>query len=183
MRNGARGRDFEFAIEWLAQAGLVYRVFHISIPKIPLEAYADKKIFKLYLLNVGLLAAMSQLPTNLVTEETTLYQEFKGAFFENMTAQALSCQPGRQLYYWTSNGSAEIDFIIQSGLKVYPLEVKAGASKHKKSLVAYSNKYHPDYISRTSLLNLMHDNHFVNLPHYLAFRFPLPPTTEGSAEA
>lgn len=173
IKPSARARDYEVALEWLHQAGLIYRVFNISTPKIPLDAYADKRVFKVYLLDSGLLGAMSQLPTSLVLQEHQLFQEFKGAFMENSIVQALISKPTGQLYYWTSQGTAEVDIVLQHELQAYPLEIKAGTSKHKRSLMVYDDKYHPTTLSRVTSMPFKIDGKLINYPHYLATRFPI----------
>lgn len=162
----ARGREYEAAIQWLADAGLIHKSYNISTPKLPLEGYSDKHVFKVFLLDVGLLAAMSKIPASAILEGEQLFAGFNGAFTENFMAQELASQHG-QIYYWTSEGKAEIDFVLQHNLEVVPLEVKAGTSTHKKSLHAYSEKYQPRIMARASLLNLKKDGKILNIPLYL----------------
>lgn len=168
----ARSREYETAIQWLVDAGLIYKTYHISTPKMPLEAYADKKTFKIYLLDVGLLAAMARVPPSIILEGHRLFTEFKGAITENFVAQELTVKHGPYLYYWTSEGIAELDFVTQYDMNIYPLEVKSGENKQKKSLSVYGNKYAPSILSRASLMNLVKDGQVCNYPLYLVCKFP-----------
>ncbi len=169
IRQGARGREYETAVQWLADAGLIYKSYNISVPKLPLLGYSNKNIFKIFLLDVGLLATMSNVSVKSVVEERGLFSEFYGAFTENFVAQELS-QQHQSLYYWTSAGIAEVDFVIEQELDVYPLEVKAGVSTKKKSLVVFNEKYKPKTSLRTSLMNLKKDGNITNIPLYFLGR-------------
>jgi uncharacterized protein len=166
LRKSARGRSYETAIQWLADAGLIHQSFNISVPKLPLAGYRSKNAFKVFLLDVGLLSMMSHIPPALVLEDRALFTEFHGAFTENFVAQALATI-GYPLYYWTSEGIAEVDFVIQRDLDILPLEVKAGTSRKKKSLLVYGNKYNPVVLLRASSMNLRKDGNVCNIPLYL----------------
>ena len=117
----------------MADAGLIYKSYNISSPKLPLPGYSDINAFKIFLLDVGLLSAMSNIPAKLIVDDDNLFGEFHGAFTENFIAQALAVNH-KPLYYWTSEGIAEVDFVVEHNLVLYPLEVKAGLSRKKKSL-------------------------------------------------
>lgn len=166
VRGGARAREFEVALQWLLEAGLIYKVSLISTPKIPLSAYADLNIFKIYLADVGLLGAMSNLDPRAILHENELFQEFQGSITENYIAQEL-IHSGYQLYYWASEGRAEVDFIIEQDGSIYPLEVKSGNSSKKKSLIVYGDTYQPAMLIRTSPMNLRKDGKVLNCPLYL----------------
>ena len=112
IRKSARAREFETSIQWLKSAGLVIKANHISTPKLPLDAYADKQTFKIFLLDIGLLGAMSKLDPRIVLEGDRLFQEFKGSLTENFVALELHDEHFDGLYYWTSPGIAEVDFVI-----------------------------------------------------------------------
>jgi predicted AAA+ superfamily ATPase len=177
IKKSARGRDYENSIQWLVDAGLIIKSCHISAPKLPLESYADRNTFKIYSLDVGLLGAMSKLEPELVLEKNTLFVEFKGALTENFVAQELQQQHFNSIYYWTSSGEAEVDFVISSHQKIFPLEVKSGESKQKKSLLVYGNKYldnehSPSLLSRATLRNFALDGIIVNYPLYAIALFP-----------
>jgi predicted AAA+ superfamily ATPase len=171
IRQSARGRDYEEAIQWLIDAGLIHKSCHMHTPQLPISAYTDEHIFKLFSLDVGLLGAQSRLSAQTVIQGNQLFVEFKGALTENFVAQELISANHDKLYYWTSSGTAEVDFIISCEDKILPLEVKAGQSTNKKSLLSYENKYQPAQLSRASLMNLKHDGVLYNYPLYLISRF------------
>ena len=174
IRESARGREYEEAIQWLVDAGLIYKSHLVETPKFPLSAYADPHAFKLFLLDVGLLGARCHLSSHAIIDGDLLFTEFKGALTENFVAQELIAAGRKDLYYWTSGATAELDFLIETDHSIYPLEVKAGANQKKKSLLVYGER-HPDAIlSRTTLLNLKQDGKIHNYPLYLVSRLPLP---------
>lgn len=165
IEQSARAREYESTVEWLVDAGLIHRSFPVSTARFPLSAYAEKNIFKIFLLDIGLLAAMSRLSPQIILEGDALFIEFKGAFTENVAAQALIAQQ-HPLYYWTSEGRAEIDFLIEHENNIYPLEVKSGFTTKKKSLSVYAEKFDPKLLLRSSLMNLKKDGNFFNIPLY-----------------
>jgi len=173
IRKSARGRDYEEAIQWLSDAGLIHKSYLIETPKFPLSAYADNNIFKIFLVDVGLLGAQSHLSPQTIIEGDLLFTEFKGALTENFAAQELIAAKHKEPYYWTSEGIAEIDFLIEEDHEIYPLEVKAGASQKKKSLLVYKQKYAPSKLIRATTMNLKHDGDIYNYPLYLISRLPL----------
>jgi predicted AAA+ superfamily ATPase len=166
VREGGRAKEFEGALQWLIEAGLIYKVPLISTPKIPLSAYADINAFKIYLVDVGLLGAMSHLSAKTILHETELFEEFRGAIAENYVAQELT-HSQFPLFYWTSEGKAELDFIIEQDNFIYPIEVKSGNSKKKKSLKVYSDTYQPNLLIRCSPMNLIKNGNILNCPLYL----------------
>lgn len=166
LRQGARAKEFEVALQWLVEAGLIYKTSVVSTPKIPLSAYADVNIFKIYLVDVGLLGAMSHLSAKTILHENELFQEFKGAIAENYVAQELA-HSHYSLFYWTSEGKAKLDFLIEQDEWIYPLEVKSGNSSKKKSLRVYDDIYHPTLLIRASPMNLRKDDNIFNCPFYL----------------
>lgn len=166
IREGGRAKEFEEALQWLEEAGLIYRVRLITTPKIPLSAYADINAFKIYLVDVGLLGAMADLSPKTILYENELFQEFKGAITENYVTQGIG-HGQFSLYYWTSEGKAEVDFVIEQEGFVYPLEVKSGNSSKKKSLKVYGETYRPRMLLRTSPMNLKKDGEILNCPLYL----------------
>jgi len=165
VREGGRAKEFEVALQWLMEAGLIHKVPLISTPKIPLLAYADINIFKIYLVDVGLLGAMSHLSAKALLHENELFQEFRGAIAENYVAQEL-VHSQYPLFYWASEGKAELDFIIEQDGFIYPLEVKSGNSSKKKSLRVYGDTYHPEMLIRCSPMNLRKDGDILNCPLY-----------------
>src|SRR6185437_6458921 len=166
IRKGARAQEFEVAIGWLVEAGLIYKVYNSNAPKLPLSAYVNYDVFKIYLADVGLLGAMAGLSAKSIIYGETMFQEFQGAFVENYVAQELVRQ-GFGVFYWTSNAQAKLDFILQLNDKIYPLEVKSGTSTKKKSLTTYIGKYQPDMAIRISPMNLKLDGIILNCPLYL----------------
>jgi len=167
IRQSARGRDYEYSIQWLIDAGLIHKNCMVETPKIPLSAYAETHTFKIFLLDVGLLGAQSGLSAHSIIEGDSLFTEFKGALIENFVAQELIASRQQPLYYWTSSGTAEIDFLVEQDHEIYPLEVKSGNSSKKKSLLVYEEKYHPKKLIRTTPMNLKHDGDIYNYPLYL----------------
>ena len=171
IRESARRRDYEVAIEWLVDAGLIHKSFLAETPRFPLSAYADTNTFKIFLGDVGLLGAQSSLSPQTIITGNVLFTEFKGSLTENFIAQELIAS-NRDLYYWASEGVAKVDFLVEGDHEIYPLEVKAGTSTKKKSLIVYGNKYSPSKLTRTTLMNLKHDGAIYNYPLYLVSRFP-----------
>lgn len=167
IRKSARGRDYCEAIQWLVDAGLIHKSYLVKAPKFPLSAYAEDSIFKLFLVDVGLLGAQSQLSSKVIIEGDVLFTEFKGALTENFVAQELIAANHTGPYYWTSEGSAEIDFLVEEDHEIYPLEVKAGISQKKKSLLVYGQKYQPSKLLRATTMNLKQDGMICNYPLYL----------------
>lgn len=177
VRESARAKNYETAIQWLKDAGLLVKASLLSTPKLPLDAYADKRSFKIYMLDVGLLGAMSKLDPRILLEGHQLFQEFKGSLTENFVASQLHDQHFDHLYYWSSEGMAEVDFVISREQLVFPLEVKAGVSKQKKSLLIYQQKFsqeehRPPVLSRATLRNFAHEAAIINYPLYAVGLFP-----------
>jgi predicted AAA+ superfamily ATPase len=166
VREGGRAKEFEVALQWLIEAGLIHKVQLISTPKIPLSAYADMSAFKIYLVDVGLLGAMAHLSAKTILQDNELFQEFRGAITENYVAQEL-VHSKYLLFYWSSAGKAKVDFILEQEGIVYPLEVKSGNSSKKKSLKVYGEIYHPPMLIRCSPMNLRKDGDVLNCPLYL----------------
>lgn len=174
MKSGARTREYETALQWLIDAGLIYVSHQITTPKLPLHAYSESNAFKLYCLDVGILGALSDLNPKILLDRNELFVEFKGALTENLVAQLLiKSQNTKKLFYWNSGNTAEVDFIVPFENTILPLEVKAGTSNKKKSLLVYDEKYHPSLLNRASLMNLKKDGKVCNYPLYLIERFPI----------
>ena len=167
VKPGARARDYEDALLWLENAGLVYRVFCSSKPFMPLKSYDDLSAFKIYLSDIGLLRELSGLPPEIVLSGDSTYVEFKGAMAENQVLQSLIPQLDVIPRYWTSAGKAEIDFVIQYKTWIIPVEVKSDTRLGGKSLSVYDATYHPTFKIRYSLQNLKMDNNLINIPLYL----------------
>ena len=168
VKKGARAREYENALLWLDNAGLIYIVNRITKPALPISAYSDLSAFKVYLLDVGLLRKMSQLHPSILRQGNLLFSEFKGAFAENYILQSLVSQFNNKAYYWTSGNSAEIDFVLQYKNTIIPIEVKAETNIKSKSLLSYSNKYQPEIKIRYSLKNFNLNNGTLNIPLFMA---------------
>ncbi|OEU60223.1 MAG: hypothetical protein BBJ57_06175, partial [Desulfobacterales bacterium PC51MH44] len=171
VKKSARAREYENALKWLEDAGLVYRVTATKAAKSPLSHYADKACFKIYALDVGLLGAMSRSPVELLAHRERLFNEYEGAFVENFAAQQLMAHFGLPLHYWRSKGgTAELDFLCEFSGRIYPLEVKAGINLRSKSLRSFDVQFSPSVLTRASLLNLKKDGKILNLPLYTLSR-------------
>lgn len=173
IRKSARARDYENALQWLLDAGLIYKSFNITTPKLPLISYANANIFKIFLLDVGLLGAMSNLSPSSLIAGSTIFTHFHGALVENYVAQQMQSKFPGNLFYWTSAGKAEVDFVVSVNERIYPLEAKAGVNPKSKSLKIYNEKYSPEVLSRATLLNLRKDGSVCNYPLYAISCFPL----------
>ncbi|MEK7269567.1 MAG: ATP-binding protein [Planctomycetota bacterium] len=174
VRPSARAREYEDAIAWLSEAGLLLRSFQVSAPKIPLSAYALPGTFKVYALDVGLLGAMSRLPPAAVIEGSSVFEEHRGAFTENFVAQELVARRGERLYYWSTGSNAEVDFLCEDEGVLHPLEVKAGQNPRSRSLSTFGARHPGCPLSRATLLNLKSDGRIRNYPLYALARFPSP---------
>ena len=167
IREGARAKDFETAIQWLSDYGLVYKSARVKKAGMPLISYVDFPSFKMYMLDVGLLGAKGNLSAKTVLEGNAVFEEFKGALTEQFVAQELVAK-GMELYYLSAeNSSSEIDFIIQKGELCIPVEVKASENLQAQSLRAYCRKYNPEVAVRTSMSNYRKEEWMVNVPLYL----------------
>jgi len=170
LRKGARAKDFELAIQWLRDCGLIEQVIRLSEPALPLPAYAEEG-FKIFLSDVGLLGAMSGLDARTVLNGNRLFTEFKGALTEQYIAQQLRSELKLKPFYWSSErSSAEVDFVFQFGMNIYPLEVKAEENLKAKRLKVYSEKFGPPIAIRTSMSDFRKETNLVNLPLYAISR-------------
>jgi predicted AAA+ superfamily ATPase len=170
VKQGARAREYEDALQWLRQAGLIHQVYLNKTPNIPLTAYDDLSAFKIYLSDIGLLRKLAEVPVAaLVTKDDVIgFREFKGAFAENYVLQSLSTQSTVNLRYWTSNNSAEVDFLLQYDTHILPIEVKSGKSTSSRSLTLYNAEKHPILRIRYSDKELKLDDNLLNIPLYMA---------------
>jgi predicted AAA+ superfamily ATPase len=169
LKQGARAKEFEMALLWLYDCGLIYRVNQVTKPAIPLKAYEDSGSFKLYMLDTGLLAALAGLDAQTILEGNRLFEEFKGALTEQYVLQELIAQKQGEVYYWSpQNTRMEIDFMIQAGKNVVPIEVKAAENLHAKSLRVFCEKYKPAFAVRTSLSDYRKEDWMMNVPLYAA---------------
>lgn len=167
VKEGGRAKDYETAIMWLTDCGLVHKVSRVNAPKLPLKAYEDLKAFKLFVVDVGLLGCMTGLGQRILLDGNDLFMEFKGALTEQYVMQQLAAQADLNLYYYTNDrGSCEVDFLIDNGEKVIPVEVKAEINLRAKSLKTYRDKYNPDISVRTSMADYRMQEGLLNLPLY-----------------
>jgi len=173
IRKSARAREYESAVQWLDSAGLIYKSYQVSTARHPLKGYMNRNIFKVFLLDVGLLGAMVKLSPGILIGGSRLFNEYKGAFVENYVAQQLVSEKQTDLYYWTSTGKkAELDFLCEFETLIYPLESKAGINTKSKSLISFYDQFIPTSLSRTTLLNLKCDGNICNYPLYAIHLFP-----------
>lgn len=165
IKEGARAREYEMAMLWLIDCGLMYKVPRITTPKLPLKAYEDLKAFKLFIVDVGLLSCMAGLHKTVILEGNNVFEEFKGALTEQFVLQQLKTNNTLDTYYWTNpNGRAEVDFILDVGTRIVPLEVKASKNLRSKSLRFFKDTYNPAVSVRTALVSFKQDDWLVNLP-------------------
>ncbi|MFA5206058.1 MAG: DUF4143 domain-containing protein, partial [Lentisphaeria bacterium] len=166
LRAGARAKEFELAIQWLRDCGLVHPVERITKPDMPLSAYAAHG-FKLFMVDVGLLGAKSGLDPKTLLDGSRVFSEFKGALTEQYVQQQLRAELAISPHYWSAErGDAEVDFVFQNGMNVIPLEVKAAENLRAKSLAAYRDKFSPAVSVRTSMSDYRREPWLVNLPLY-----------------
>lgn len=167
IREGARAREYELALLWLCDCGLVYKVHRVTSPQIPLNAYADLSAFKLFVVDVGLLSCMAGLQQDILLDGNALFQEFKGALSEQYVLQQLKTQKRLNAYYWTNErNTSEIDFLVSDGQSVIPLEVKAEINLQSKSLKAFRDKFSPPLSVRTAMTDYKKEQWLLNLPLY-----------------
>ena len=173
IREGARAKEYETAIMWLSDCGLVHKVSRVNSPGIPLKAYEDLKAFKLFLVDVGLLGCMTGLHQRTLLDGNSLFVEFKGALTEQYVCQQLRTVEDMGVYYYTNDrGSCEVDFVVDTGEQIIPVEVKAEVNLKAKSLKAYEEKFSPDICIRTSMSDFKREEWLVNLPLYAIDQLP-----------
>lgn len=165
IKEGARSSEFEIAIQWLTDSGLVHKVNRVTEPKLPLSAYKNFSIYKLFILDIGLLCAMSELDAKTILDENNLFVEFKGALTEQYVLQQLICDTNYTPYYFgTDKATFEQDFLIQKENEIIPIEVKASTNVRSQSLKTFSEKYKPKLSVRFSLLPYCDQTWMINIP-------------------
>ena len=168
VKEGARAREYELALSWLIDCGLIYQVNRVNDCKIPLSAYQDFNAFKLYLLDVGLLCAMAKLDAKTIIEGNDIFVEFKGALTEQYVLTELKTNVDSPVFYWSSEkGTSEVDYIIQIGRNNIPIEVKSSENLQSKSLKSFVQKYNTKINVRTSMSNFKKEEWLINIPLYL----------------
>ena len=167
IKAGARSSEFELSIQWLTDSGLVYKVNRVNEPHVPLAAYKDFSAYKLFVVDIGLLGAMSELDAKSIINGNTLFVEFKGALAEQYVLQQIVCDTSYTPYYYGSEKATfEQDFLIQKEMDVVPIEVKAEGNVRSQSLKAFYEKYHPKKSVRFSLLPYCNQDWMENIPLY-----------------
>ncbi|MCD8149203.1 MAG: AAA family ATPase [Clostridiales bacterium] len=167
LREGARAKDFELAIQWLRDCGLCYKVGRVKKGAMPLKAYQDFPAFKLYLVDVGLLAAMADLDAKTLLKGNDIFTEFKGALTEQYVCQQILSELDTMTYYWSAEASSgEVDFVLQHEGSIIPVEVKAEENLNAKSLKSFVTSYHLSYGVRTSMSDFRKQEKLINVPLY-----------------
>lgn len=172
IRSGARARDYELALSWLIDSGLVHKVCRVSKPGMPLKAYAEANVFKLFVTDVGLLGAMVDIDKKSILEGNRIFEEFKGALTEQYVLQEILTFQDLFVYYWSTEKSmAEIDFVIQHQGEVFPIEVKAEENLRAKSLRSFYQRFHPRLALRFSMSDFREEDWLTNVPLYAVYHF------------
>lgn len=170
VKPGARAREYEDALTWLIQAGLVYKVNRVTMVGVPLSVYQDLNAFKIYFLDMGLLRRKARLQPAAILNPTELFSEFKGSLAENYVLQSLLVQFGELPSYWTSDGKAEVDFLLSYQNEILPVEVKSGENTRSRSLSVYDQENNPRVKLRFSMKNLINQDGLINIPLFMADR-------------
>lgn len=167
VREGARAKEYETAIMWLSDCGLVHKISRVNAVGLPLKTYEDLKAFKLFCVDVGLLGCMAGLRQHTIIDGNNLFVEFKGALTEQYVCQQLKTIEDLDVYYYTNDrGSCEVDFVVDTGELIVPVEVKAEVNLMAKSLKTYREKFSPEISVRTSMADYKKEDWLVNLPLY-----------------
>ena len=167
IKQGARAKEYELAMAWLIDCGLIHKINRATKPAIPLKAYEDVSAFKLYLSDVGLLGAMGDIDVRTLLEGNAIFQEFKGSITEQYVLQQLVTKKDWATYYWSAdNGKAEIDFLVQLEGSIIPIEVKAEENLNAKSLRLFAHQYKPVTAVRCSMSDYRKEEWLTNLPLY-----------------
>lgn len=169
VKSGARSKDYEDALMWLEDAGMIYQIYNIEKPGMPLSAYRQLDAFKVYACDCGLLRRLANLPASVVMDSTANYTEFKGAMAENAILQSITPMMNDETpYYWSPGSRAEVEFVIQKDDEIIPIEVKAEKCISGRSLTVYNDKYHPKNRIRFSFLNLQYNCGLLACPSAMA---------------
>ncbi|MDR1725301.1 MAG: AAA family ATPase [Bacteroidales bacterium] len=169
VKSGARAREYEMAIEWLIDAGIVRKINQVSCgDKIPLKSYADFSAFKLYFVDVGLFRNLTEIPFEVIQSKTAIFDEFNGLIAEQFVLQQLA---NHTLYYWTGKETSEVDFVMQYGSDIVPIETKSGTNVKAKSLKIFREKYCPKISVRFSLNNTRLDKDILNISLFKSFLY------------
>lgn len=166
-KEGARAREYEDALLWLKDSGMIRRVGRVCGGKLPLKAYEDLKAFKIYHLDVGLLRVLCEIEPQIILDSEAVFKEFMGSLTEQYVLQELqAAEITSNIYYWSEGATSEVDFIFSYKNRIVPVEAKAGLVVHAQSLRVFCEKYEPDISIRTSLKGFRKDGKLLNLPLY-----------------
>ena len=166
-REGARAREYEDALLWLKDSGMIRKVGLVSGARLPLKAYEDLKAFKIYHLDIGLLRTLCEIEPEIILDTDAVFREFTGTLTEQYVLQELQAMElAQSIYYWSEGATSEIDYIFTYRSKVIPVEAKAGLAVHAQSLKVFRQKYEPEIAIRTSLKSFREDAGLLNLPLY-----------------
>ncbi|MBQ2489088.1 MAG: ATP-binding protein [Bacteroidales bacterium] len=168
VQRGARAKDYEDGLLWLEEAGMIHRVFSVSKPAMPLAGYREVNAFKAYACDCGILRRLARVPSDVVLGGSSNYTEFKGSMAENMILQSYVAATDEIPYYWNSEGRAEVEFVVQHGVDIVPVEVKAAGCVGGKSLTLYNEKFQPPVRVRFSSNNLQANGNLISCPSYLS---------------
>lgn len=172
VREGGRAKDYETAIMWLTDCGLVHKVPRVNSGNLPLKAYEDMKAFKLFILDVGLLGCMVGLSSKVLLDGNVMFVEFKGALTEQYVLQQLVADADNKIYYYNSDtNTCEVDFVVDTGEEIIPIEVKAEVNLRAKSLKSFVDKYKPEHAIRTSMADYKKEEWLTNVPLYAIDNF------------
>lgn len=167
VRPGSRAKDFELAIQWLQDAGSVYKVTRVTNASLPIKGFEDPDAFKLYYVDIGLLSAISSLSATSLIEGNSIFNQYKGALTEQFVFQQLNAIENIQIHYWfPETGIAELDFLIQNEDEIVAIEVKAEENLKSKSLKVYQEKYKPKFVIRSSMSDYRVQEKLINIPLY-----------------
>lgn len=167
IKEGARAKEYELALSWLIDCGLVYKIDRVNKPNMPLMAYQDTSAFKIYILDVGLLGAMTRIDAKILLEGNEIFTEFKGSFTEQFVLTELKSNKDIPVFYWSAErATAELDFLVQLGTYVVPIEVKSEENLKAKSLKTFVEKFNTKVNVRTSMSDYRKENWLINIPLY-----------------
>lgn len=167
IKEGARAKEYELALAWLIDCGLIYKIDRVNKPNIPLIAYQDTSAFKLYILDVGLLGAMTRIDAKILLEGNEIFTEFKGSFTEQFVLTQLKSNKDIPIFYWSAErATAELDFVVQLGTYVVPIEVKSEENLQAKSLKVFVERYNTKTNVRTSMSDYRKEDWLINIPLY-----------------
>jgi predicted AAA+ superfamily ATPase len=168
IKQGARAKEFELAMAWLIDCGLIKQVYRATKPNLPIKAYLDFFSFKLFMVDIGLMVAMGELDVKVILEGSRIFEEFKGALAEQFVFQQLVQNKELVITYWSSERSdSELDFLLQYSNEIIPVEVKSAENLNAKSFKLFCQKFQPTTAIRTSLSDYREESWMTNVPLYL----------------